>query len=130
MSKNDHLHRGRLGTNKKVSPSWSAMHAKNDRDHSGGFKTKKKVSSALHRFYGKNEHFHRGGSKKLQKLITTPPKKSIIMTEQISCHCMSKMIIIFERAQKTLQNTSTKMSSSLDIIAPPIPSCRQIKFGT
>ena len=74
----------------------------------GASKPKKKVSSALHRFYGKNEHFHRGGSKKLQKLITTPPKKSIIMTEQISCHCMSKMIIIIEGAQKPLKTPQQK----------------------
>ena len=127
-AKNDHLHWGGLETKKKsitiikqnacqkwssslrllqnpqkkVSSSWSAMHAKNDRDDSGGFKTKKKKYHQHWTNPMTKWSFSSMGLKKTSKTDHNP-KKSISMTEQISCHSMSKMIIIIEDVLKHLK---------------------------
>ena len=62
---------------KKVSSSWSAMHAKNDHLHWGGLETKKKVSPSLSKMHAKNDHLHWGCFK--------TPKKSIIIMERNAC---------------------------------------------
>ena len=94
--------RGLQNPQKKVSSSWSAMHAKNDRDYSGGFETQKKSIISIIQILRQKWSFSSRGLKKTSKTDHNP-KKSIIMTEKISCHCMSKMIIIIEGAQKHLK---------------------------
>ena len=107
-AKNDRNHEWASKPPKKVSSSWSAMHAKNDRDYSGCFKTQKKSIISIIQILWQKWSFLSRVLKKTSKTDHNP-KKSITMTEKISCHCMSKMIIIFEGAQKHLKTPLKKV---------------------
>ena len=87
---------------KKVSPSLNRLHVINDHPHWGSFKTKKKSIISIEQILWQKWSFSSMGLKKTSKTDHNP-KKSISMTEQISCHSMSKMIIIIEDVQKHLK---------------------------
>ena len=89
---------------KKISSSWSAMHAKNDHLHSGGFKTqKKKYHQHWTNYMAKMIIFIDGAQKNLKNWSQPKKKYQHDWTDFMSFHVKNDHY--HRRCSKTPQNT-------------------------